>query len=434
MPDFSFFQRFDNLGQESASLANSANALVYTNNQLGDQRRAENNAERARLHNAAEQARRRRKIENCQNHWFYSSAALQPHLCCSGGVEGRIQRQTEKLAADEAAAPALMSKEAALEGNVAQLEDQQAQLEGQVARRRALDAERRSMFDSAVAGAPTAQLHSLNASVAQWGAFLAAEQACAAQLQHAAQGCASARQGYYGAIRALHSAASTNNAAGFNNIIDGSGEPISPSPLPRAHAATRLTGLAVTRYSFTSRRLCTNQSSFHSPRPPALATLLQYKCTTVGQYTSPPPTSLLYAAYHAILVITISCKDQHTAHGRSHVTSEPASPTTAAPLSSLYSPPSQCRFTTLGLLPLKWRCDRLLLARVWLCEFFFFLISLLLPPDRNDRAHAAGPARQFDEAGADAGGAGDVHPHAGTLVRPAGRDGAVPAPLWRPGA
>ena len=33
--------------------------------------------------------------------------------------------------------------------------------------------------------------------------------------------------------------------------------------------------LAYTRYSFTSRLLCTNQPSFHSPRPPALPTLVQ---------------------------------------------------------------------------------------------------------------------------------------------------------------
>jgi len=33
--------------------------------------------------------------------------------------------------------------------------------------------------------------------------------------------------------------------------------------------------LAFTRYFFTSSRSCTNQSFFHSSRPPALATLLQ---------------------------------------------------------------------------------------------------------------------------------------------------------------
>ena len=36
------------------------------------------------------------------------------------------------------------------------------------------------------------------------------------------------------------------------------------------------------------RLLFTNQPSFHSPRPPAFPTLVQYYCTTIGQYTNPP--------------------------------------------------------------------------------------------------------------------------------------------------
>jgi len=68
--------------------------------------------------------------------------------------------------------------------------------------------------------------------------------------------------------------------------------------------------LAFTRYSFTSRLLRTNQPSFDSPRPPALPTLVQYYCTILGQYTTPLPTSRLYAIHHKILVIAISCKGQ----------------------------------------------------------------------------------------------------------------------------
>jgi len=54
--------------------------------------------------------------------------------------------------------------------------------------------------------------------------------------------------------------------------------------------------LAFTRYSFTSSRLCTSQSSFHSSGPPALPTLLQYYCTAIGQYTTPlrPPFGISY--------------------------------------------------------------------------------------------------------------------------------------------
>jgi len=71
--------------------------------------------------------------------------------------------------------------------------------------------------------------------------------------------------------------------------------------------------LAFTRYYFTSRLLWTIQPSFHSPRPPALATLVEYYRTTIGQYTTPPPPSRVYAIHHTIFVTTISCKGQGSA-------------------------------------------------------------------------------------------------------------------------
>jgi len=45
--------------------------------------------------------------------------------------------------------------------------------------------------------------------------------------------------------------------------------------------------LAFTRYSFTMRLLCTNQSSLYCFRPPALLTLLRYYCPATAQYTTP---------------------------------------------------------------------------------------------------------------------------------------------------
>ena len=58
--------------------------------------------------------------------------------------------------------------------------------------------------------------------------------------------------------------------------------------------------LAFTRDSFTSRLLCTNQQSFHSPRLPALPTLVQYDYTILEQYTTSLPTSCVYAIHHTI--------------------------------------------------------------------------------------------------------------------------------------
>jgi len=42
--------------------------------------------------------------------------------------------------------------------------------------------------------------------------------------------------------------------------------------------------------------MCTNQSSFIAPPPPALPTLLHYYCTTFAQYTTPlrPPLCMPY--------------------------------------------------------------------------------------------------------------------------------------------
>jgi len=54
--------------------------------------------------------------------------------------------------------------------------------------------------------------------------------------------------------------------------------------------------------------VCKNQSSLYDPRPVALPTLLQYYYATFAQYMTPPPTFTLYAIYHTILVMTISCK------------------------------------------------------------------------------------------------------------------------------
>jgi len=69
--------------------------------------------------------------------------------------------------------------------------------------------------------------------------------------------------------------------------------------------------LAFTRYCFTSWLLCTNQPSLYCPPlPPALPTPLQYYCTSIAQYTTPPPTPLLYAIHYTILATAISCEGQ----------------------------------------------------------------------------------------------------------------------------
>jgi len=62
-------------------------------------------------------------------------------------------------------------------------------------------------------------------------------------------------------------------------------------------------GLAFTRYAFASRLLCTNQSSFYCPPPPAFPTRLQYDCNTIAHYSTPlrspvfMPCTIQYCAW-----------------------------------------------------------------------------------------------------------------------------------------
>jgi len=74
--------------------------------------------------------------------------------------------------------------------------------------------------------------------------------------------------------------------------------------------SSRGVALAFTRHASTSSRLGTNQSFFHSSRPPALATLLQYYCTTVGQYMTPPrpPVCMLYTVQYWLYQYRVKAK------------------------------------------------------------------------------------------------------------------------------
>lgn len=220
--DAAFFAQYDALMQETASLAHTDAALKSTQHTLGAVSNAERGAEEQRVANQKKQSQRRRRIERCENHWFYGTTALQPQTWLSGGIPAKVVKQKVKLAGDEAAAPGLASLEQQLEIQIGSLKQQEAALQGAVAHRRALEKQAVGMFEGAVASAPTAQLNSLGASANQWASALAAEQSIAAVLAEVARSCSAARQQYYAAISSLKQADRTNHSAQFNNVLDGS--------------------------------------------------------------------------------------------------------------------------------------------------------------------------------------------------------------------
>ena len=54
---------------------------------------------------------------------------------------------------------------------------------------------------------------------------------------------------------------------------------------------------AFTRYCLTLKLVCASQSSYYCPPPLALPTLLQYYCTSIAQYAT-PPTPRVCATHH----------------------------------------------------------------------------------------------------------------------------------------
>ena len=81
--------------------------------------------------------------------------------------------------------------------------------------------------------------------------------------------------------------------------------PCNRSWYPGSGTPKGMIGLYNTIFRFTSSRLCTSQSSFHSSGAPALPTPLQYYCTAIGQYTPPLDLPLVYyTPYGLTLTLT----------------------------------------------------------------------------------------------------------------------------------
>jgi len=72
--------------------------------------------------------------------------------------------------------------------------------------------------------------------------------------------------------------------------------------------------LAFTRYSFTSKLLCTSQS-FMCPPPRCIANTIAILLHDHCAMYDPLPTHLLYAIHHTQLVLAISCEGQAGSRG-----------------------------------------------------------------------------------------------------------------------
>ena len=84
--------------------------------------------------------------------------------------------------------------------------------------------------------------------------------------------------------------------------------------------------LAFTRYCFTLRLLCTNQSSVYCPPPTCIPRTIAILLHVYSAVYDAPPTHLLYAIHHTILAMAISCKGHNPYIGVNPVGLTPISP------------------------------------------------------------------------------------------------------------
>jgi len=219
--DAAFFQQYDTLGQEELSLTGIEQTLGQARKSLDDVTRAEHNTENKNKALAKKIQERKELIKTCEGHWFFGSTVLQPQLWFRGGVEGKIKRQKEKLARDEAALPGMIQQERQLEAQMAAQQQQVNGLAQTNARKQQLTAQRTQMFEQAVATYPTPQYQQLTMAVQQGTQAVAAEQQAVQQMQRVVSLCEGARNKYMQGIRDLRSANQQNRQAQRDNMHDG---------------------------------------------------------------------------------------------------------------------------------------------------------------------------------------------------------------------
>ncbi len=188
--DAAFFQRFDELTNEAASLANAPAALQTAQAAVNHAQGQLQHQRKALSKNMAFAQEQRDRIDLVSSHWFFGNTALQPQLWLRGGVEGKKKRAEAKLGRAEGEYPALVQGLRASEAALPALQEQLNGCRSAHARRAQIERELTTMRDGAVRAHPSQRLVNLQ------GEHASATQEVSTWSQHA--------NGLHGAVQACH--------------------------------------------------------------------------------------------------------------------------------------------------------------------------------------------------------------------------------------
>ncbi len=164
--DAPFFDKYDKLHAELTAYEATEAERRAVAEQLA--RARANHDHLARRHEMllSKQRHRNLLIQQCEEHWLYSTTALQPQTWARGGVKGKLERQKAKLDAESRLEPELAQSARELASTLLQpLERRLSELEAVLLRKAIVERERTSMFLTAVNSCPTPESFALRVKV-----------------------------------------------------------------------------------------------------------------------------------------------------------------------------------------------------------------------------------------------------------------------------
>ena len=211
-----FFAQYDNFRQQETALVGTEEKLQLAEENLAKNKVELSSVDRELQKLTKKMGERRASIDSCQKNFIKGSTLLQPQLWFKGGVAGKVVRQEEKLATEEAQLPTLQTKESQLKRHVTQHEKEVEQLSSVEAQKEGIHGQVERMFEEACAGAPTPAYHQLMATRTQALQMVEAENEVVTAMDATIKMFEKADVEYGKALSDMNRAAQENQEAQYN--------------------------------------------------------------------------------------------------------------------------------------------------------------------------------------------------------------------------
>ena len=202
-----FFSQYDGLIQQELSLTGVETRLKNSQDTLSQLRKEDKEAEIKHADLTSKIQERKDRIQKCQSSWIMGSTLFNPQLWVRGGVQGKIDRQKAKLAADELTVQDVAQQKQQLEQKITQEEQQVSQLSSSNAQKQGIINKREQMFNDAVASRATPAYQQLMFSFQQQQQMEAAHDETVRGMEGVVKLCEEAVTSYKKAVGDMNAAA-----------------------------------------------------------------------------------------------------------------------------------------------------------------------------------------------------------------------------------